>query len=84
MTRIVEVLRIAVMGGKFFQVMIPLEDIVEFMNANMVQILCTGVPGLSNTGSFIYMKLSPKSTSKLHTGANKGNGVLLGKCIGVN
>ena len=42
------------------------------------------MPGLSNTGSFIYMKLSPKSTSKLHTGANKGNGVLLGKCIGVN
>ena len=37
-TRIVEVLRIAVMGGKFFQVMVPLEDIAEFMNADMVQI----------------------------------------------
>ena len=37
-TRIVEVLRIAVMGGKFFHVMVPLEDIVEFMNTNMVLI----------------------------------------------
>ena len=38
MTRIEEVLRIAVMGGKFFHVMVPLEDIEEFMNANMVRI----------------------------------------------
>ena len=37
-TRIVQVLRIAVMGGKFFHVMVPLEDIVEFMDANMVRI----------------------------------------------
>ena len=37
-TRIEEVLRIVVMGGKFFHVMVPLEDIVEFMNANMVRI----------------------------------------------
>ena len=35
-TQIVEVLRISVMGGNFFHVMVPLEDIVEFMNANMV------------------------------------------------
>ena len=51
-TRIVKVLRIAVMGGKFFQVMVPLEDIVEFMNANMVRIKY-GVSGLSNTCFFI-------------------------------
>ena len=35
-TRIEEVLRIAVMGGKFFHVMLPLEDMAEFMDANMV------------------------------------------------
>ena len=38
MTQIVEVLRIAVMGGKFFHVMVSLEDMVKFMDANMVQI----------------------------------------------
>ena len=37
-TRIVEVLRIAEMGWKFFHVMIPLEDMVKFMDANMVWI----------------------------------------------
>ena len=37
-TRIKEVLRIAVMGGKFFHVMLPLEDMAEFMDANMVRI----------------------------------------------
>ena len=37
-TRIVEVLRIGVMGWKFFQVMVPLEDIMKFMDANMVKI----------------------------------------------
>ena len=37
-TWIVEVLRIAVMGSKFFHVMVPLEDMVKFMDANMVQI----------------------------------------------
>ena len=37
-TRIEEVLRIAVMGGKFFHVMLPLEDMVEFMDTNMVRI----------------------------------------------
>ena len=37
-TRIEEVLRIAVMGGKFFHVMLPLEDMAEFMDANMVRI----------------------------------------------
>ena len=38
-TRIVEVLQIAVMGWKFFQVMVPLEDIMKFMDANMVKII---------------------------------------------
>ena len=37
-TRIVEVLRIAVTDGKFFHVMVPLADNVVFMNTNMVQI----------------------------------------------
>ena len=37
-TRIVEVLQIAAIGGKFFRVMVPFEDIVEFMNTNMVLI----------------------------------------------
>ena len=37
-TRIVEVLRIAVMGWKFFHVMVPLEDMMKFMDANMVRI----------------------------------------------
>ena len=32
----VKSVRIAVMGGTFFQVMVPLEDIVEFMNTDMV------------------------------------------------
>ena len=37
-TRIVEVLRIAVMGWKFFNVMVSFDDMVKFMDANMVQI----------------------------------------------
>ena len=37
-TRIKEVLRIAVMGVKFFHVMVPLEDMVEFIDANTVRI----------------------------------------------
>ena len=37
-TWIVEVLRIAVMGWKFFHVMVPLEDMMKFMAANMVRI----------------------------------------------
>ena len=37
-TRIVEVLRIAVMACRFFHVMVSLEDMVKFMDANMVQI----------------------------------------------
>ena len=38
-TRIVEVWRIdAVMGWKFFHEMVPLEDMVKFMDANMVLI----------------------------------------------
>ena len=37
-TRIVEVLQIAVMGWKFFHVMVPLEDMVKFMDTNMVRI----------------------------------------------
>ena len=32
------VLQIAVMGVKFFHVTVPLEDMVEFMDANMVRI----------------------------------------------
>ena len=35
-TRIEEVLRIAVMGGKLSHVMLPLEDMAEFMDTNMV------------------------------------------------
>ena len=35
-TRIKEVLRIAVMGVKLFHVMVPLEDMVEFIDANTV------------------------------------------------
>ena len=34
-TRIVEKLRIAVMGGKFLHVMDSLENIVKFMDANL-------------------------------------------------
>ena len=37
-TQIKEVFQIAVMGVKFFHVMVPLEDMVEFMDANTVQI----------------------------------------------
>ena len=37
-TRIKEVLQIAVIGVKFFHVTVPLEDMVEFMDANMVRI----------------------------------------------
>ena len=37
-TRIVEVLRIAVMGWNFIHVMVPLEDMEKFMDANMVRI----------------------------------------------
>ena len=37
-TRIKELLQIAVMGIKFIHVLVPLEDMVEFMDANMVQI----------------------------------------------
>ena len=38
MTRIVEVLRIVVMGWKFFYVMVQLEDMVKFIDAIMVRI----------------------------------------------
>ena len=37
-TRIKEVLRIAVMDVKFFHVMVPLEDMVGFKDSNTVQI----------------------------------------------
>ena len=37
-TQIVEVLRIGVMGWEFFHVMVPLEDMVKSMDANMVRI----------------------------------------------
>ena len=42
------------------------------------------MPSLSSTCCFIFIKLAPKSASKLHTGLNKSNGVLLRKRNGVN
>ena len=38
MTRIKEVLQIAVMGVKFFHVMVPLEDMEEFTDANIIEL----------------------------------------------
>ena len=36
----------------------------------------------NGTCCFIDIKPAPKSALKFHTGVNKGNGVLLRKCIG--
>ena len=44
----------------------------------------TGVPGLSSTWSFAYMKFAHISAINLPTGLNKGSGELLIKCIGMN
>ena len=64
--------------------MVPLEDMMKFMDANMVRIRVLVCQVQAVLADSLISNLRPNSASKLHTGVNKSNGVLLRKCTGLN
>ena len=73
MTLIKEVLRIAVMGVKFFNVMVPLEDMMVFMDANTMS--------EQYLQFYLYETCTQKGSKLAYRLNDESNGVLFIRCI---